>query len=310
MSGFYHEALLYRGAADYVKQLSACVNSALAAGQPVAVALPEPSLRQLRSALEDTGGPADGPLFVEMSDIGRNPGRIIPEFLLPFADEHAGSRPFMIGEPIWPGRPEVEYAAAVEHEALINLAFADTNVSFVCPYDARRLSRKALSDAEQTHPVVAEYGSRRPGFGYTDAATAAAAFNRPLPEPAGPVAELRFDAGRLRGVRGFVREYADSIRLQPERIDELCVAVNEVATNTVVHSAGPGALRCWRTEDMVCCEVRDQGVVRDPLFGRRRAALDAERGRGLLLAHQLCDLVETHTRPDGTVIRLSVRFGG
>lgn len=305
MSGFHHEALLYRGAADYVRQLSARVNSALAAGRPVAAAVPHANLRLLRTAF-GSGGVVQ---LIEMSEVGRNPGRIIPQFLQTFIEQHPGRRPLVIGEPIWAGRSDAEYAAAVEHEALINLAFDDVEATILCPYDAESLSRKALSDAEQTHPVVVEYGEPRAGFRYTDAVTSAATFNRPLHGPSGPVTELRFDAGQLRSVRRLVREYATSARLDPDRIDDICLAVNELATNTVVHSGGPGVFRCWHNEELLSCEIRDNGVIDDPLFGRHPAAADAERGRGLLLAHQLCDLVETYTRADGTVVRLSVRFG-
>ncbi len=114
------------------------------------------------------------------------------------------------------------------------------------------------------------------------------------------------------GVRGLRREISDLARhvgLSAARTDDLVLAVNEVATNSVRHGGGRGVLRSWIDGDAVVCEVSDAGEITDPLVGRRRPASDAPGGRGLWLANMLCDLVQVRSGPDGTVVRLKVDGG-
>lgn len=303
-----HRALLYRGPDDFVCAVSSVVNRALAAGEAVAVAVPPNNLRQLRKTLGHATT-ADRLSFVDMAEAGRNPGRIIPFVIGRFLASSEGRPATFVGEPIWAGRSPAEYAAAVSHEALINLAFAGRDdVTIVCPYDAGRLSRRVLSDAEHTHPAIVEYGSERAGFRYTDAERVVEDFNRPLPEPHGLTDSYTFGASDgLLGVRSFVRAYAERAKLTAERVTDLCTAVNEVATNTLTHATGDGHLRCWRSGDWLVCEIRDSGKVADPLFDRRPPE-KGEYARGLLLVHQLCDLVQTYVHAFGLVVRLHMRF--
>ena len=67
-----------------------------------------------------------------MTLAGRNPTSIIPTVLQAFADEHPGQRISMIGESTWPTRSPAGYLGAVQHEALINLAFADQDAAILC----------------------------------------------------------------------------------------------------------------------------------------------------------------------------------
>jgi hypothetical protein len=64
-------------------------------------------------------------------------------------------------------------------------------------------------------------------------------------------------------------------------------------------------LRLWEQDDRLVCEVQDAGRVEDPLVGRRPPSLGAVGGRGVWLAHQLCDLVQLRSGPAGTTVRLS-----
>ena len=70
------------------------------------------------------------------------------------------------------------------------------------------------------------------------------------------------------------------------------LAANEVATNSVRHGGGSGLLQIWRGAEEIFCEVRDPGRITDPLVGRRRPGVAEPLGRGLWVAHQVCDLVQ------------------
>jgi anti-sigma regulatory factor (Ser/Thr protein kinase) len=304
---FVHEALFYRDPAEYVASLAPFVETGLELGEPVLVAVPETNLELLRDAIP--GGEAVR--YLDMADRGRNPGRIIPDVLLAFADANPGRRVRIIGEPIWPGRTDTEYPACAQHEALINLALAGADATVLCPYDATRLAPAMLADAARTHPVVVRDDKRESSPDYADPAALAAAFGTPLPDPAGPVlATVTYGDGDLPALRELVTRCARAARLTDDATRRVRLAVQELATNTVEHAGGPGTLRIWRepgVEGGLVCDVHDTGRLADPLAGRRPVPHGQVRGRGLLLVNQLCDLVRVHAGADSTAIRVWVR---
>jgi anti-sigma regulatory factor (Ser/Thr protein kinase) len=235
---------------------------------------------------------------------GGNPGRIIPGVLLPFAAAHPGKRVRIIGEPIWPERTPIEYPACAQHEALINAAFAGRDAAILCPYDVIRLDPQVIDDAYRTHPVMATPDSRWDSPHYDDPATIAARFNQALPNPPDHAATIEVEFAALRAVRGFVGRHAAAAGLTPTRIDALVFAVNELAANTLEHTAGTGTLAMWTDQEHVVCQLRDTGHITDPLAGRRPPSLASEQRRGLFLVNQLCDLVRIHSEPGATTVRL------
>lgn len=297
---FTHPALFYRGEAEYVAGTVPFVLDGLSAGEPVAVAVPGENLALLRSRL---GVDAGRVRLLDMTEAGRNPGRIIPGVLRAFADAHRDRPVRIIGEPIWPSRSELEYPACAQHEALINLAFTGRDVTILCPYDADRLAGDVLADAEATHPVVIDADGRRASSAYAPDRVVAA-WNRPLPEPvtqaetveAGAAVDIVL-ARRLAGAR------AAGAGLPPTRVADVQLVVTELLTNSVDHGGGTGTLRIWLDGGRFVCEVRDHGTISDPLAGRRPARPGQPRGRGLLLVNQIADLVRLHTGNGWTVIR-------
>ena len=87
------------------------------------------------------------------------------------------------------------------------------------------------------------------------------------------------------------------------------LAVDELATNSVIHGGGSGTLQAWDDGEAVVCEIRDAGRLDAPLAGRERPA-EGQIGRyGLWLVNHLCDFVEQRSLPDGNVVRVHVRRG-
>ncbi|GAA2941378.1 sensor histidine kinase [Streptomyces enissocaesilis] len=295
---FVHPALFYRGETEYLHGTVPFIRDGLKAGEPVAVAVPGPNLAILRAAL---GADASDVRFLDMTEVGRNPGRIIPRVLRAFADAHRETRVRIIGEPIWAGRSSVEYPACVQHEALINPAFEGREVTILCPYDAERLDEQVLTDAYATHPVVISGGEERLSTAYAPEQVVTD-YNRPLAHPA-VTEELVYDAEGLPGARHFAVERAARFGLSGIRLEDVALIVAELTTNSVVHGGGSGTIRVWTEDGQVVFEVRDHGHLSDPLAGRRPAARAQEGGRGLLLVHCLADLVRIHTGPEGTAIR-------
>jgi anti-sigma regulatory factor (Ser/Thr protein kinase) len=297
---FVHPALFYRGREEYLAGTVPFIRDGLRDGEPVAVAVPRARLVLLREAL---GADAARTRMLDMSQVGRNPGRIIPGVLRAFADEHVSGPVRIIGEPIWPGRTGTEYPACVQHEALINLAFAGRNVTILCPYDAGNLDPVALADAYATHPVIIDHQGHHHSDRYAPEQVVVG-YNRPLEAPPADAAELTFDRAGLPGIRAFLTRRVGRMGLSATRVDDLVLAVNELATNSIVHGGGSGIVRLWAERGRVVCETWDMGRLKDPLVGRVPVPLHDEGGRGLLLVNHLSDLVRVYTADDGTTIRL------
>ncbi|MER5514351.1 anti-sigma factor RsbA family regulatory protein [Streptomyces sp. NPDC002763] len=303
---FVHSALFYGDEDEYLAGTVPFVRDALAAGEPVAVAVPGENLRLVRDALGADAGPVR---LLDMRQAGRNPGRILPGVLHAFADaQPPGRRVRVIDEPVWPGRTAAEYPACVQHEALINAAFRGREITVLCPYDTARLDPRTLADAHATHPLYRTPGSPGPriSVGYAPEAVFAR-YNRPLP-PAPSVA-FAFDAGSLAIARHFATGEAARLGLTGTRLHDLALITAELTTNSVVHGGGSGTLWVWGEGEYVVCEVADKGHLTDPLAGRRPAARDQRGGRGLLLVNLVADLVRVHTGTAGTTIRCLVGPG-
>ncbi|MFG2041958.1 anti-sigma factor RsbA family regulatory protein [Dactylosporangium sp. NPDC048998] len=297
---FVHEALLYEGAIGFLDGTMKFIYEGFSLDEPTAVVATPGNVALLRERL---GVFADSVRFVDMTQAGRNPGRIIPWVLSRFMDDHPGRRVRIVGEPIWVGRTPEEYPACVQHEAMVNVAFAGREASILCPYDVSRLDRRAIADSHATHPVVADDTGRFPSgaydpYGITDT------YNVPLSEPPAGATTMRFELARLVDVRRRVAEVGLDAELPAERIVDLQSAVNELAANSIQHAGGSGTLRTWYDHERVVCEVRDFGHVTDALIGRLRPP--DGRGRGLVMVHFLADLVQRHTSATGTTTRIHV----
>ncbi|MEU7719552.1 anti-sigma factor RsbA family regulatory protein [Streptomyces tibetensis] len=296
---FVHPALFYEGTDQYVAGTVPFLREGLDAGEPAAVAAPPDRLKLIREGL---GERAAQVRFIDMTEAGRNPGRIIANVLRKFADAQPGARRVrIIGEPIWQGRSADEYPACVQHEALINAAFTGRAVTILCPYDAGQLEQQALCDALATHPVVIDADGERRSTAYSPEEIIAR-YNEPLLAPLDAAART-FAAPTLPEIRDFAVSRARALGVSGVSLGDLELAVAELTTNSVVHGAGSGTLRIWAESGRIVCEVHDGGQLTDPLAGRRPPNPTQPGGRGLLLVHQLADLVRVHTGPEGTTVR-------
>jgi anti-sigma regulatory factor (Ser/Thr protein kinase) len=302
---FHHEALLYAGVDGFLAGTVPFIRAGVAAGEPILVVVDAPKIARLREAL---GADAGGVRFADMAAVGENPARIIPAWA-EFVREHAGRPVRGIGEPIGPDRGEAELVECHRHESLLNVAFADTPAfTLLCPYDTQQLDASVIAEARSTHPYVRGDGVARESPGYGGVHAAGAPFAKALPEPPKAFAELPFDLGALSGLRTTVAMLARAAGMAPARIEDLVLALSEVAANSVRHGGGRGVLRVWEDDAAMVCEVRDRGVFDDPLAGRRRPEDGQRGGYGLWIANQLCELVQVRTFATGSVVRLHMRL--
>jgi anti-sigma regulatory factor (Ser/Thr protein kinase) len=298
-----HEAVYYHGPDDYQSAVRAFVRDGLAGGEPALVAVPASSAGLIRDGLRPDG--AGPPVeFADMTQLGRNPGRIISA-VWDFADRYPGQPVRFVAEPAWPGRSAAELRETAVHEAMLNQAFAAAPVRALCAYDASLLAPRIIASATRTHPFLRVSGVARQNTDYAGLARAPAV--RSLAPPPARARQLAYTTD-LRAVREAVADYAERAGLSGERLADLIIAVSEVAANTTRHTLAGGTLHMWRTRSEVVCETRDSGQISDPLVGRRRSP--GSGGLGLWVVHQLCDLVELRTGRRGTRIRMHMQLEG
>lgn len=307
-AGFAHEALMYAGLTDFLRQTVPFLTEGLDAGEPALVALPQVRVDALRKALGQRAGDVQ---FVPMELIGRNPSRIIAEwhaFVEARPDDGRSIRG--IGEPIWATRSPAELAECHVHESLLNDAFAETSgFTLLCPYDTDALDAQTLQDARCTHPVLRRDAASTISPQYSPVAVRAQHLGAPLPavpasarlltvrrDPIGPV---------LGNVRRQVAEHARGCGAAPRQVSDLVLAVHEVTVNAIQHDE-QASVAMWCENDAVVCEVRNATVLDNPMAGRRYPGHSALNGRGLWLVNRICDFVQIRSGEHGTAVRVQV----
>jgi anti-sigma regulatory factor (Ser/Thr protein kinase) len=274
------------------------VREAIAADEPIMIAVTDAHAQLLRDHLASDLAKVE---LVRMESVGKNPGRIISAWY-DFAERHPGRRLRGIGEPVWPGRRPDEVVACQHHEQLLNVAFADAyDFELVCPYDIGQLPDDVVTEAERSHPFAGPGTAHRssPAFAL-DITTDGALTPAPI-----DAVTVEFTREHLRTVRQVVAQQAAEHLIDQRRVDDLVLAVSEAVTNSVEYN-GSGILEMWFDHDRLTVQIRDVGQLVDPLVGRRRPPADAPRGRGIWMAHQICDLVQIRSAECGTTVRLAM----
>lgn len=130
--------------------------------------------------------------------------------------------------------------------------------------------------------------------------------DRPAGSTQPAVADIVYaEPGDLAAVRTFVRAVATGRGLSPTRTEMLVLAVSELTTNTLQHTAGGGRVRMWSDDRQIVCEVVDRGTERP--FGPMPAA-DSQRGRGLAIVRRVVDALSTYVADVGTVVQIRMNY--
>jgi anti-sigma regulatory factor (Ser/Thr protein kinase) len=308
-AGLHHAVLFYDDGDEFLAGTIPFLRGAMEAGEPALVAVGRERAEWLRAEL---GEEAEGVQFAPMEELGRNPARIIP-FWRDFLGRHDRHEQSVrgIGEPIWPGRSEAELDECQRHERLLNLAFARTpSWSLLCPYDSCALDDQVLDAADRCHPFLVEGGHSKPNADCNEVESGSARpFAGDLSPPPEDLETFGFDRDALHEVRVRVAAAAERAQLSPARTSDFVTAACELATNSIVHGGGQGAMRVWRDGGELVLEVEDAGTIEEPLVGRLRPSPTQAGGRGVWIANLLCDLVQIRSSEVGTTIRVRIGLG-
>jgi anti-sigma regulatory factor (Ser/Thr protein kinase) len=295
--GFSHMIYPYAGAHQYLSGTLAYIDRARRAGATVVIA----ASAERRTDLVTHLGGDERVLFMDISALGRNPGRLIPAWR-EWVSQKAGSGTIHgINEPVWGVQDPVRQGAARYEEWLLNQAFAQAPAwSLLCPVDTGAHQPETIEALARCHPFV--WNGADP---VTSADYLADSFDfDDLPEPPARAERMTYRLEDLATVRDRVFHWAAGL-VPVKRARELTLSVSEVATNSIQYGGGAGTLAFWCENGALVCDLRDSGVITDPFVGRSRPSSEQIGGRGLWFVHQLCDLVQIRSAPGrGTCVRM------
>ncbi|MFI6817554.1 ATP-binding protein [Nonomuraea sp. NPDC050328] len=108
-----------------------------------------------------------------------------------------------------------------------------------------------------------------------------------------------FDRGTLYAMRATLEAHLAHAGLPEGRVADVVITMHELATNAVLHGAGSGRLRIWRTDGALHCEVHDAGR---PKPAGPAEAWPFEHGHGLWIARYLATHLDVRTGPGGSTV--------
>jgi len=289
--GFAHSALIYGSDSAFMDVALPFVEQGIAQDEPMLVAVQAQNVENVRAAL---GGEPDGVTLLSVDEWYETSARTRDKFARWVAERIGSGRARLIGEPPWALGHEAQIRDWARHESVINVAFQDMPVSFLCPYDSRVLPAEIVEHAHRTHPEIAGSEGPTPSQAYEDPYEFCRSLNSRVERPEGePTTVFEFNLADLHGMRRLVTSMAVATGLPGSRADELALAVNEIASNAVVHGRLPATLRIWHGDRELICEVSDAGDgIKDVLAGQLTPPSTGIGGRGIWLARMLCDAVE------------------
>jgi anti-sigma regulatory factor (Ser/Thr protein kinase) len=112
---------------------------------------------------------------------------------------------------------------------------------------------------------------------------------------------MSFDPGSLPTARARMRACAGRAGFPEDQVEDVVLAVHELAANAICHGGGAGRLRVWDVAGALRCQV-DDGVA----SASEVNALPFQPGHGLWLVQRVAGQMQTLSGPAGTSVL--VRF--
>jgi anti-sigma regulatory factor (Ser/Thr protein kinase) len=302
--GLEHDALIYGTDEALVDTLVPWLQEGRAHDDGAVVATSARQIDRFRDAL---GAGGDSVSFISADDLYVQPVQTIAAWQRLLIDAATAGVAYtrIVAEVRFGATPDVQ-TSWTRYESALNAVFERSPAWIVCPYDVRALPTGVIEQAWRTHPTVWNSARRK-----SDRYEMPARLLREILEPSravtgAPDFELAID-DRMGEVREVVRTAGVQAGLPRARVEELVLAVSELAGNTVRHAGGGGRLALWITPEGIVCEVMDRGAgLHDPLAGLVPPKPHASDGMGLWIARQLSDSFAIGAGDEGTTVRIAV----
>jgi anti-sigma regulatory factor (Ser/Thr protein kinase) len=299
-----HDALIFGTDEALMGTLVPWLQEGLERGDGALVATTAPHIEQLRDSLGTDEGYVS---YFVADDWYVHPSQAIAAWqrLLVEAAANGVDHTRIVGEVRFGATPDLQ-TSWTRYESALNAVFEHSPAWIVCPYDVRALPPDVVDQASRTHPTVWDT-KRHESDRYELPARLLSEILEPGRAVTGPpTLDMPIDE-TLSEMRAAVRAAGRGAGLPWGRVEELVLAVSELAGNTVRHAGGGGRLALWITAEGVVCEVTDQGGgVRDPLAGLVPPAPSASAGMGLWIVRQLTDSFAIGAGDEGTTVRIAV----
>jgi DNA-binding GntR family transcriptional regulator len=299
-----HQALIYGRDEEFLAVTVPLLQDGLDAGEQVLAVTTARNAALLARAL---GRRADDVEFRDANDWYLLPSHTLLSYAR-YAEQAVTPRVRIIGEVAWSGESLAPVSEWIRYESALNVAFADQPATIVCPYDLRELPEEILGGARRTHPELYDGATTVPSAQYVETSELVRELDREgFPPPTARTSDLPIERD-LRDVRAFVLRHAKRAGVSGKRLQDVFLAVQEVASAVIAQGAERGGISAWIADGMLVFEVRDGAAgVGNPLVGQLSSdpAMVLEP-RGLWLARLLCDLVEVRSGDRGLVVRLHV----
>jgi anti-sigma regulatory factor (Ser/Thr protein kinase) len=308
MQRYVHEALFFGSTQELVDEAAPFLRDGLDAGSDVVLVCTDDNNRAVTEALD-----ADERIIcLRQPEVYQKPVTAI-EHLRDLAHGRlsAGSEQVRIIGQLDFGASRRSWDEWSRFEALLNHVLSPFPLWSLCAYDTQSLPAPVIDAGQLAHPYVRRGGTRGTNPSYVEPAELLRRPQvgvEPLPdvEPTMVVTDLH----DLRRLTRRLRDLLQAAHVGSDRVEDLVLAVNEVATNGVRHGTPPVAVRMWVEPDHVTCSITDRGPgIDDPYAGYLPGGGETlPEGRfGLWLARRLCDELVLQHAAEGFTVRLVMR---
>ncbi len=299
---FRHGLVLHDGTSDAVSRLLPVMSDVRDRGGLVALAVSADVEAGLR---EQLGGEGLEPL-TPLTRAARESGQTVAAWRARELRAMASSgREILVLAEHDPDLDGPDGSYWTEYEAALNISLGGLPVTQVCAYPQMPLHRVVADAAVANHPLLLRGTELTANPDHRAPAEVLTAMPVCAPYILGPPdIFLRYNTFELSRVRRAVEDAVSGIELDPDRAEDMVLAVNEIATNAVEHGSAQAELFVWATPGELVCELHDEGDLGLPLIGLAPPHPSQARGRGTWIARQLCDSLHVWHDDSGTHVRL------
>jgi anti-sigma regulatory factor (Ser/Thr protein kinase) len=294
--GYHHTVLIHSTDDELVAGTRAFVAEGLGSGGQVLVHGTRDWVRLMRDEL----GSPPGLEYGFDDELYQQPSRTLFAYQRRLAETQGTE--FWVTGTVPLGRDPAEQAAWNRYESAIDDALARYPFRAMCIYDARTTPAPVVEAARAAHASVGFGPTSRTNPDYVDPATFLAGPMARVPAlpTRPPSAEATItDLPDLMPARHLILAAArKKSAVSSDRVEQLLMAVHEVAANGLVHGAPPVSVTLWADVTTLTCRVEDCGPGNlDPMTGYRHP--DGREPLGLWVARQMVDDLFIRNAPSG-----------
>jgi anti-sigma regulatory factor (Ser/Thr protein kinase) len=304
--GYIHDALFYGSDSDLIETSVKFFREGAKANENLVLGCtPE----QNAAIIEAYGGEFRGRVLEAGESYRRAAETIVTYQRLIDGDVQLGARGVRVVADVGIDRNPDEW---LRYEAIVNRALGPYPIWGVCVYDKRRVRREVLEAVRDAHPFVVEDGVREPNGGYLEPDVFllkhAKTSRLPLEDetPDVEIAEVR----SLSALREAVAPVSTLSGLPERDVTDFLYALNELATNALIHGGRPVRARVWVRPATLLATVLDagEGFTSSLAAYPDTAGEPLRPGSGLQVVRRLCDQFDTYVTDEGFTAR--IRTGG